>query len=123
MNVIGHDTYQRTLQAIHLVITHRINYKISSDIFSNQYRNLTLVIRDSKTIVAKVMVQTSTINIRISRTKTIKAVAVNIINISNNRTTQEFSRVVNRILNKTWVDINNKHLLISSNNNNVLCQE
>lgn len=123
MNVIGHDTYQRTFQAIHLVVTHRINYKISSDISSNQYRNLILVIRDSITIVAKVMVQSFTINIRISKTKIIRAVAVSIINISNNRTTQEFSKVDNRILNKTWVDINNKHLLISSNNNNVLCQE
>jgi len=58
------------------------------------------------------MVQTQTINSHFSktktRTKTIKVVVVNTINISNNKATQDINKVAIRISNNIWEDMNNK---------------
>jgi hypothetical protein len=71
--------------------------------------------------IVMVLSDNTSLSIRI---KTIRAVVVNIIKISNinsSKITPDINKVVNRTPNKIWLDMNNKISLFSNSNNHVLC--
>ena len=71
--------------------------------------------------IVMVLSDNTSLSIRI---KTIRAVVVNIIKISNinsSKITPDINKVVNRTPNKIWLDMNNKISLFNNSNNHVLC--